>query len=377
MTDDDTRPDDPTTPSGDALFAEVQRALRELSAQMGAYTQAVGDRVGLAATDVNLLGFLHDIGPTATGSLADRTGLTPSAITRAIDRLEESGYVERHPDPDDRRRVIVSLTPLTERTLQPMFDTAVDSASGAMQSFDDHKLHLVLDFAGKATTVIHDATTRLREGPPAADSGVETTTTAPLGNVRRGHLSIAASNVPLVVTADAELGSQLFHVAASGVTPMVDVRGGKVKLSARGRRRRGKQGSIDVRVNPSVPWSFEAHGNGIVLDARLALLRLDALVVHGNQCQLDVDLPEPAKRSVGLKLHGNGVDARFRRASRTDVIAALRGHDHTLAVDGRPVERADAARATVWESEGFARNRPHYVLALNGSAGRVTIDRRD
>jgi DNA-binding MarR family transcriptional regulator len=43
--------------------------------------------------------------------LADQTSLTPSGLTRAIDRLAESGLVQRVPSPDDRRGFYATLTP--------------------------------------------------------------------------------------------------------------------------------------------------------------------------------------------------------------------------------------------------------------------------
>jgi DNA-binding MarR family transcriptional regulator len=43
--------------------------------------------------------------------LAAQTSLTPSGLTRAIDRLEATGLVERLPCPSDRRGAFASLTP--------------------------------------------------------------------------------------------------------------------------------------------------------------------------------------------------------------------------------------------------------------------------
>jgi MarR family 2-MHQ and catechol resistance regulon transcriptional repressor len=42
--------------------------------------------------------------------LADQTNLTPSGLTRAIDRLEEAGLVERVACPSDRRGAFAALT---------------------------------------------------------------------------------------------------------------------------------------------------------------------------------------------------------------------------------------------------------------------------
>jgi MarR family 2-MHQ and catechol resistance regulon transcriptional repressor len=43
--------------------------------------------------------------------LAAQTSLTPSGLTRAIDRVEAAGLVERLPCPSDRRGAFASLTP--------------------------------------------------------------------------------------------------------------------------------------------------------------------------------------------------------------------------------------------------------------------------
>lgn len=42
--------------------------------------------------------------------LANQTGLTPSGLTRAVDRLEAAGYVERVACPSDRRGAFATLT---------------------------------------------------------------------------------------------------------------------------------------------------------------------------------------------------------------------------------------------------------------------------
>lgn len=69
------------------------------------------------------LGMHGQLGPT---DLAQRLHLRSGAITALLDRLEERGFVERHPHPGDRRRVIVRLTQRGRREpmqeLGPMVD---------------------------------------------------------------------------------------------------------------------------------------------------------------------------------------------------------------------------------------------------------------
>ena len=48
--------------------------------------------------------------------LASRAGVTPQSMGQFVDELEELGYVERRPDPDDRRAKRVHLTSKGKRS---------------------------------------------------------------------------------------------------------------------------------------------------------------------------------------------------------------------------------------------------------------------
>jgi len=49
-------------------------------------------------------------GPMRQGDLAAREGVAPPTLTRMVAALEESGYVVRRSDDQDRRAVLVSVT---------------------------------------------------------------------------------------------------------------------------------------------------------------------------------------------------------------------------------------------------------------------------
>ncbi|GAA2620944.1 MarR family winged helix-turn-helix transcriptional regulator [Streptomyces tubercidicus] len=50
---------------------------------------------------------LWDRGPVRQSELIKMTELDPSTVTKMLQRLEQSGYVRRSPDPADRRAVLV------------------------------------------------------------------------------------------------------------------------------------------------------------------------------------------------------------------------------------------------------------------------------
>lgn len=66
---------------------------------------------GLTFPQVRAMAFLKLRGPAALRDVADYQGLTPSAISQVIDALVDRGLVRRREDPDDRRRVLLDLTP--------------------------------------------------------------------------------------------------------------------------------------------------------------------------------------------------------------------------------------------------------------------------
>ncbi len=68
----------------------------------------------------------------ATG-LAAETGLSSSAMTNRIDKLEARGLVRRRPDKNDRRGVIVSLTAAGRRTIDDAIKSRLDVADESLQ----------------------------------------------------------------------------------------------------------------------------------------------------------------------------------------------------------------------------------------------------
>ncbi len=50
-------------------------------------------------------------GPLRSGELSTREGVAPPTMTKVVVALEQQGFVERFPDPDDGRAALISATP--------------------------------------------------------------------------------------------------------------------------------------------------------------------------------------------------------------------------------------------------------------------------
>jgi DNA-binding MarR family transcriptional regulator len=76
------------------------------------------DESGLTPTAGAMLATIGRDGPLTLGALAAQEQVAPPTITKVIGKLEEAGYVERIPDPTDRRVCRVALTPAGRQQLE-------------------------------------------------------------------------------------------------------------------------------------------------------------------------------------------------------------------------------------------------------------------
>src|SRR5438876_10959877 len=67
--------------------------------------------VPLDRAAVMVLQQLAETGPVRPGELAARLEVEAPHVTRQVQRLQQAGYADRTPDPDDRRPQLIRLPP--------------------------------------------------------------------------------------------------------------------------------------------------------------------------------------------------------------------------------------------------------------------------
>ncbi|OLZ70581.1 MarR family transcriptional regulator [Streptomyces amritsarensis] len=90
---------------------------------------------------------LEESGPVSQAALSDRTGIHRSDLVAVINELAERELVERAPDPDDRRRNVITLTPLGRRRLrrlEQILDTAQDELLSPLSAAERAQLTRLL-----------------------------------------------------------------------------------------------------------------------------------------------------------------------------------------------------------------------------------------
>lgn len=89
----------------------VMQNLRKVVKALEAYSRVVETRFGLTGPQLWVIWELGRHAPLALKDLAARMHMSPSTLVGVIDRLLAKGLVRREQDPEDRRRVCLSLSP--------------------------------------------------------------------------------------------------------------------------------------------------------------------------------------------------------------------------------------------------------------------------
>ncbi|HEU5045894.1 MAG TPA: MarR family transcriptional regulator [Nocardioidaceae bacterium] len=89
---------------------ELAAGVRNVVVRLAYSLRSVAARDGVTPTRLTALGILERYGPLRPSDVAARLNITAASMSRLADALEQGGWVERGPDPDDRRACLLSLS---------------------------------------------------------------------------------------------------------------------------------------------------------------------------------------------------------------------------------------------------------------------------
>jgi len=110
--------------TGTAFVALANRVL-------GDYQLSAAARQALAVLD----GAGEPLSPT---EIARRLIVTTASVTSLLDTLERRGLIERRPDPDDRRRLLIAVTPAAQRLVRRYVPQIVAVQEAVMKDIPEH-----------------------------------------------------------------------------------------------------------------------------------------------------------------------------------------------------------------------------------------------
>ena len=113
----------------DALAGELRVSIGLLVRRLR-QTEAPGE---LTMPETTALARLDRGGPMTASALAKQEQISPQSIGATLAGLEERGFVRRAPDPDDGRRVVLSLTAAGRKVLGDRRNARVQALSRALR----------------------------------------------------------------------------------------------------------------------------------------------------------------------------------------------------------------------------------------------------
>jgi DNA-binding MarR family transcriptional regulator len=124
----------------------------------------VARKYGLSHAAGNALAVIEgNGGPIPSGEISVRMHITAGTMTAVLDTLERNGLVERLADPEDRRRILVDITPKAQELLDRMLPEVQQVSAAIMGKFDDaQKTRLLTSLAA-----VRQALAELPEELPA------------------------------------------------------------------------------------------------------------------------------------------------------------------------------------------------------------------
>jgi DNA-binding MarR family transcriptional regulator len=134
-----------TKHSKDELMERISELARADQVSTDRLDQAASEVMGINRTDHTALDVIERIGPITAGELAKETGLSPAAMTASIDRLEQAGTARRIRDPDDRRRVLVEITPAARKRAWEIYGPLKEAFVRDMRRYSTEELELFVD----------------------------------------------------------------------------------------------------------------------------------------------------------------------------------------------------------------------------------------
>ncbi|MFD8757154.1 MarR family winged helix-turn-helix transcriptional regulator [Kitasatospora sp. NPDC059577] len=122
----DGAPDDGAPETPDRLRQRASRLLSQLTTQSDRLINEGLARVDARKWHYAVLASLQEYGPGSQATLSRRSGIYRSDMVGVLNELAERDLVERVPDPDDRRRNIITISARGRRHLQHLDEVLDD-----------------------------------------------------------------------------------------------------------------------------------------------------------------------------------------------------------------------------------------------------------
>ncbi|MFH5802707.1 MarR family winged helix-turn-helix transcriptional regulator [Alienimonas sp. DA493] len=92
---------------------------------------------GITFRQCQMLGMLAAHGSLSQAQVAEMMGVEPSSVARLVDRMTRDGWIERRPDPHDRRKYQLFATSQAEPVWEGVQKVAASVRDTALEGLDE------------------------------------------------------------------------------------------------------------------------------------------------------------------------------------------------------------------------------------------------
>ena len=147
----------------------VAPSLRQLIMSGQRFRDLRARELQLGTSDLVALGHLHRGGSMAPGKLSALMEVTSGTMTALLDRVEKAGFLRRERNPEDRRGLLIRLTPAGDHAMQwldEQFEEVIHQALADVPGPAVEEFRAVLDLL--STSLDGDAVQDVASGPVTA-----------------------------------------------------------------------------------------------------------------------------------------------------------------------------------------------------------------
>ena len=141
--------------------------MQALQSVVNDYDSEVAVRLGVNHTDLRCIEITQQRGAVSPSELGVALGLTTGSVTAMLDRLEKVGYLTRSPDPGDRRKVIVRVTPEVARRAYEFYRAIAEEGTQLIAPYTAAELEFLTRFLRGSREMYERNLARIRNTPPA------------------------------------------------------------------------------------------------------------------------------------------------------------------------------------------------------------------
>lgn len=149
------------------LVATLIEELRDNAGRGLLLHQAIAESFGLNSTDLKCVDLARREQNLTAGRLSQILGISNSAVTAVLDRLERADFIKRQRGMEDRRHVFVVSTSKHETALSDAYAPFRSAFVALLRQYQVDELELIINFtrqSGKITRDLLQSFTSQRDG---------------------------------------------------------------------------------------------------------------------------------------------------------------------------------------------------------------------